>query len=121
MKNGKKKLGEMCSELSEMVRTLMKKFHFFCPDVDDDISDHVGDHLDNIDDYDVDDIDDYDDVDDGVQDVVGGLGGGFRVLACADTGSEDPPWRAPVLIVIFFVIFSFLVRLSFFFIFFMAS
>ena len=30
-------------------------------------------------------------VDDGVDDVVGGLGGGeFRVLACADTGSETP-------------------------------
>jgi hypothetical protein len=25
-------------------------------------------------------------------------GGGFWVLACADTGSEDPPWRAPVLV-----------------------
>ena len=25
-----------------------------------------------------------------------GGGRGFRVLACADTGSEDPPWRAPV-------------------------
>jgi hypothetical protein len=24
-------------------------------------------------------------------------GGEFRVLACADTGSEDPPWHAPVL------------------------
>ena len=33
----------------------------------------------------------------GVDDVVGGLrGGGFRILF-ADTGSEDPPWRAPVL------------------------
>ena len=40
-----------------------------------------------------------DDVDDGVDDVVGGLSGGerFMILACADTGSEDPPWRAPVL------------------------
>jgi hypothetical protein len=28
----------------------------------------------------------------------GSKGGGFRVLACADTGSEDPPWRAPVFI-----------------------
>jgi hypothetical protein len=27
----------------------------------------------------------YDDVDDK-----------FTVLACADTGSEDPPWRAPI-------------------------
>ena len=35
-------------------------------------------------------------VHDDVDDVVGGLRGGFRVLACADTGSEDPPWRAPV-------------------------
>jgi hypothetical protein len=41
-----------------------------------------------------------DDVD--VDDVVGGLRGGeFRVLACADTGSEDPPWRAPVFKLIF--------------------
>jgi hypothetical protein len=29
---------------------------------------------------------------------VGGGGGVLRVLACADTGSEDPPWRAPVLV-----------------------
>jgi hypothetical protein len=39
------------------------------------------------------DVDDND-----VDDVVGGLRGGeFRVLACADTGSEDPLWRAPLL------------------------
>jgi hypothetical protein len=42
-----------------------------------------------------DNIDD-DDVD--VDDVVGGLRGGFRVLSCADMGREDPPWRAPVLV-----------------------
>jgi hypothetical protein len=36
--------------------------------------------------------------DDDVDDVVGGLRGvgEFRVLACADTGSEDPLWRAPL-------------------------
>jgi hypothetical protein len=27
-----------------------------------------------------------------------GGGGEFRVLACADMGSEDPPWRAPVFV-----------------------
>jgi hypothetical protein len=32
--------------------------------------------------------------------------GGQRVLAFADTGSEDPPWRAPVFGFIF-VIFGF--------------
>ena len=37
--------------------------------------------------------------DDDVDDVVGGLrGGGFRVLVCADTESEDPPWRAPIFV-----------------------
>jgi hypothetical protein len=29
----------MCSELSEMARTLIKKFGFFCPDIDDDVID----------------------------------------------------------------------------------
>ena len=55
-------------------------------------------------DDDIDD-DDIDDDDDGVNDVVGGLRGGreLRVLACADTGSEDPPWRAPVFLMFLFL------------------
>jgi hypothetical protein len=28
------------------------------------------------------------------------LGKGGRVLACTNTGSEDPPWRAPVFVMI---------------------
>jgi hypothetical protein len=40
-----------------------------------------------------------DNVDNDVDNVVGGLtGGGFRVLVCAGTGSEDLPWRAPVFV-----------------------
>jgi hypothetical protein len=31
----------------------------------------------------------------------GGLRGGFRVLACADTGSEDPPWCASIISLFF--------------------
>ena len=39
--------------------------------------------------------------------------GGFRVLACADTGSKDPPWRAPVLSFVFIQIWKNLKREEF--------
>ena len=30
--------------------------------------------------------------------------GEFRILACADTGSEDPPLRAPILFILFHIL-----------------
>jgi hypothetical protein len=43
----------------------------------------------------------------GVNICWGKKGGGFMVLACADTGSEDPPWRAPILTLLLFSLLLF--------------
>ena len=47
-------INEMCSELSEMARTLINNSNFFAPDIGDDVDDDIDDDVD-------DDVDDDDD------------------------------------------------------------
>jgi hypothetical protein len=68
-----------------MARTFIEKFDFFSP------YDH----------HDV-DVDEVDDDDDGSF-----FGGEFRVPACADMGSEDHPWCAPIFLSFFYALLLF--------------